>query len=264
MKVLIEPETSAEVWRYPHTQDLHYRTYANSSFQTSLGAMRHYGNPFDEPYVYQRNECVLDGDKLVSEEIELDSTEDSPDNPDARYSTFIFSGNIRLRPRLLGYPVKQTNGTLTWDHLTLARNASQRSRIRSGTYDQPSVEFLLERALASLRYASVVQAGHAFSSHPAVDPLAPIHVSVTHPLWTALEAGSGLIAAAGKAVMANGEVLVNSGVVAADSVIIPSSMSRDVSGQLVAVDVIVGESFRIVSNNFGDNGDVAWLMANPS
>lgn len=263
MKVIIEPETSAEVWRYPHTQDLHYRTYANSEFQTSLGAMRYAGDPVEKPNVYQRTNCVLNGVSLVSEEIELDSTEDSPTNPDARYSTYIFSGNIRLQPRLLGYPVKQSAGSLTWDQLTIARNAKAQSRIRSGVYDQPTVEFLIQRALADLRFASTTQAGHAFSSAPAVNPLNPIHVSQTDPVWTALEAGVGLVAAAGKAVMVDGEVLVDSDVVTADSIIAPFSMSLGVSGRLAAVDIIAGASFRIVSFNFGDNGDVAWLITNP-
>lgn len=265
MKVNVEQEKTAAIWRYTQTVDLHYRIYANEKFQTSDGEIIHEGSPFKNSPAYRKVPCSLSGDlELIAEDFEIDSTEDSPDHPDVRYSAYIFSRDTRLTTRLIGFPVPQTAGTLTWDRLTLHRDARARSVVRSGYYDQPTVEFLIERALASLRFASEIQPGHAASSFDPLDPLFPIHVSTTDPIYTALLAGVGLVAAAGKVAMVDGLAEVDSATVAANSVIVPSRMSAGFFGLLSVRNIVPGEGFQILSTNPGDNGDVGWIMTNPS
>lgn len=75
-------------------------------------------------------------------------------------------------------------------------------------------------------------------------------------------AGRGLIVAAGRATLVDGIVNIEGvdDVVAATSVIVVSSMSEGVTGNLRAVNIVDGTGFDIASTNQGDNGVVGWFM----
>lgn len=76
-----------------------------------------------------------------------------------------------------------------------------------------------------------------------------------------LLAGKGLVIAAGRATLVNGVISVEDvDDVGPTSIIVISSMSEGVTGNLRAVNVINGVGFDIISTNLGDNGEVAWIM----
>lgn len=264
-KVQVEAMQSTEIWHYKQRTGLELRIFADETFQTSDGETWDQGNPRNGTSKhYMPVPLALNGNKLSYPGFELDTTEDSPTKADPRLSAYVFAGKTLLFHRLLGFAVPVTfPNVITWEALEQHRDARRGPRPFPGSYDVGVVENLIARALGLRNVSSINDIGMAMSSFPAVDPLNPIHVSVTDPLWNALSAGMGLVAGAGKAVMVDGFVTVLTGVVVAASVIVPASMSEGVTGNLRVVNIIPGESFDIASTNFGDNGDVSWVLSNP-
>lgn len=273
MKVNIEAGKTPGLWHHKETTDLHLRHYANDAFQTNTGELwvpgSPYGGQFTSPNAYFRTEALLNGREFNWVDFETDSTEDSPTNPNARYSTYVFSRKKMLFPLLLGYGVPAVYdpelllvATHTFDSLQLHRDAHPLSRVPEGRYDIGQVEYLINRQLALLRYASILQAGIAFGTFPPVDPLAPIHVSATDPRWSALVAGVGLLAAGGQGNLVDGTATVLSDLVDSESVIAAFSMDANVTGVLRGVNVVDGESFVIESSFEGDQGKVGWFLYN--
>lgn len=255
---------STETWHHRRRTGLELRIFANERFQTSGGEFWKFGTPHGTGSKnYLSIPLTLNGNKLSIPDFELDTTEDSPTRPDPRLSAYVFAGGTLINPHLLGFPVPITfPNVITWEALEQHRDARRGPRPFPGSYEVGVVENLIARALGLRNVSSINDIGMAMSSHPAVDPAHPIHVSVTHPLWTALEAGMGLVAGAGRAVMVDGFVNVPTEVVLETSVIVPASMSNGVTGRLRAVNIVPGEGFDIVSD-FGDNGDVSWILSNP-
>ena len=109
----------------------------------------------------------------------------------------------------------------------------------------------------------------AASSYAPTDPLYPIHVSVTDPAWGNIAAGLGIAVASGQATIpddGSGEVTVTTPDVNDSQVIHVFSMDENVTGQLSVPRsaIVTDTSFKIVSNNGGDNGIVGWTIFNAS
>lgn len=264
-KVQVEAMQSTETWHHKRRTGLEERIYANETFQTSSGETWHAGSPHNGASKnYLSVPLALNGNKLAYPDFEIDTTEDSPTKADPRLSSYVFAGGTLLFPHLLGFAVPVTfPNIITWEALEQHRDARRGPRPFPGSYEVGVVENLIARALGLRNVASVNDIGMAMSSFPAIDPAAPIHVSVTDPVWNALIAGQGLVAGAGRAVMVDGVVTVPSAAVLDTSVIVPASMSEGVTGNLRAVNIVPGVSFDIASSNFGDNGEVSWFLSNP-
>lgn len=258
MKVVVEPQNTPNVWRLGGNSAL-LQIRANEAFDTFNGQYVPAAR-VDEGLCLE-TVCPIVANSLLIPDVELDSTEDSITNPRATYDAVLVSKGKKIN-FLLNFRVPATLPNLTWPILRLRKTARIPLRL-SDTYNSEQIESLIAQSLTFLRLASITQVGMAASSHPATDPGFPTHVSVTHPLIVALEAGQGLIAAAGKADMVNSAVTVLTAVVLETSVIVPASMDAGVTGALRVVNIVPGVSFNIVSSNFGDNGEVSWILSNP-
>lgn len=276
MKVIVEAHETTESYRFPIISDIVLRIYANRPFETFDGQSVPAGSPKNPNSWFLPVPCSLNGTKLHIPSFEIDSTEDSPTDRSATYTAWLYAGNAQVGtvPWLTGFavpalldPLTLLAANQTWASLILHRDAKNPPP-RQGVYDIGQVEYLITQALAFLRMASDTQVGMAAGSYPPVDPQFPIHVAQTDPLWSVLMSGQRLATASGRAVLADGSVVVGS-VLAPIAAAIPTaeiiatSRSRNVTGNLRVVDVVDGVSFTIESTEMGDNGEVSWIITNP-
>lgn len=263
MKSIIEAHNTPSIYHFPQLVGVQLRHYANAPFITYNGQMIPAGNPNSPNSWFLPVDCeVQGGSTLLIPSHEIDTTEDSPTDRTATYTSWLFANGERLGniPYLAGYGIPELPSH-TWSSLTLHRNAKNPPP-RQGVYDLGQVEYLIELKLGELRMGSETLVGNVALDQDPLDPLFPIAVGANNPLWLALQSGLGLVTAAGKAVMAGGVAPVLSEMALQNSVIICSSMSAGVTGVLRAVNIVDEEGFDVESSNPGDEGDVAWLIYN--
>lgn len=262
MKVTIEAQNTPDVWRLGGTEAL-MQIRANQSFDTFGGQFMPQGRVDEGLYLEQV--LTVDNHVLNIPSVELDSTTDALGKKDATYTVSLLTSKRKLiRPHFFVGRVPHTLApNTTWPVLRNAQPGTIPVRLLLDTYSKDEIHTLIATALTFLRMASPTQEGMAMGTFPAVDPGHPVHVSATDPLWTQIQAGQGLVAAVGKADMANGAVNVPTAVALETSVIVPASMDAGVTGALQVLNVVAGVSFDIVSSNFGDNGEVSWILSNP-
>lgn len=182
MKMIIEAINTPSVWQFPPAAYVEARTYANQTFQTYHGQIIPRGNPNDPNSYYLSTPCEISGGNVLKiPSIEIDSTEDSPTNRTATYTTWIFIDGERAGtiPFLAdfgvpyaGDPATGLDNGLTWGGLILHRDAPNPPP-RQGVYDIGQVEYLIAAALGDLRRASTTQIGMAALTTDPINPLFP-------------------------------------------------------------------------------------------
>lgn len=257
-KVIIESIASPNIWHFTETPDL--CIYANEHFIADDGTLVLAGDPrSNEPHL--KVPCQLPGAQvLLIPSFEIDSTPlDVPARHTARY-TAILKTRTYEATFLGGFAVPPEPSDMTWNFLRTYQYLGRRFSHGPQAEHQAMVTSMIADALTFLRYGSETRAGMVALSNDPTDPIFPIAVSVTDPLWEALTVGSGLIVASGREPLVNGVATVDTGAVAADSKVLVSSVDDGVSGALRVTNIVPGVSFDIVSSNGGDNGLVTWVI----
>lgn len=267
MKAIIEAHNTPSIYHFPQLVGIELRHYANKPFITYNGQVIPAGSPNSPNSWFLPVDCeVQGGNSLLIPDHEVDTTEDSPTDRSATYTSWLFANGERLGnvPYLAGYGIPALPNH-TWSSLTLHRNA-RNPPPRQGVYDLGQVEYLIELKLGELRMGSETLVGNLAIDTSPLDPNFPQAVGTQNPIWLALQAGVGLLTAAGTAILAPGvvdvRVTVLSAAVLADSKIFLSSMDPNVGGSLHVENIVPAVSFDIVSNNGGDAGAVSWMLTN--
>lgn len=263
MKILIEAINTPNIWKLSGST-AQLRIYADQTFLTSLGQWIPQGTPGSQNTLYLAVDCSIDAGQLLIPGFEIDSTVDALVNPHATYTAEIVTANKRVS-FLRNFAINtapEGDPSTTWGEVIILRNAFNPQTISDSLIRQ--LLSYIQLAVGDLNRASETNTGVVAITANGPDPTFPIAVSAHDPTWLTLQGGGGLITEADSALLANGRVTVDNATVQAESLIIVTSMSTDVTGALRVENIVPGASFDIVSSNlFGDNGQVAWIMINP-
>jgi hypothetical protein len=263
LKVTIEPTISPNIWHFSTAPEL--RVYALQDFFTDEGVPILRGTPgTDEPHL--KLQCTLQGaTALEIPELEIDPSIIS----DRRIPyTAIFQTHGRKVPFLSNFIVPPEPSDTTWYGLQLFQRLGRMRFVNPPMADiQMMMASMIADALTYLRFASETRAGMAAGTYAPLDPLFPVHVSATDPLWGNIANGVGLAVAAGQATIPDdgtGTVTVLTPSVNDTQVIQAFSMDANVTGALHVENIVEDTSFDIVSNDGGDNGLMGWTIFNAS
>lgn len=259
MKVLIEAFSSADFWKL--TGSVKLRIYANQSFWTSNGQYVPRGTVGSANTAYLEVACTVLGSTLTIPDFEIDSTVDSLDNIWATYTAELVTDGKRVS-FLANFAVNTLEAgdpSLTWGEIILLRNMLAPQSIPESLTRQ--IAAMITLAVGQLNRSSETNYGVTALTANPLDPAFPIAVGANDPVWLSLLAGTGMLAEIDTAVLVDGRVTIPAVAVAADSKIFHSAM-EGVTGALHIENIVPGESFDIVSANFGDNGTVSWALAN--
>lgn len=261
--VIVEAVNSPTIYRWPGSTAF-LRIYCNSAFFNSTGAFIGQGNAASVNSYYLQVLCTVVGNVLYIPSFQIDSTTDSPTNPAATYTAVLFTSNgARVGNFLANFGVPQIPANQTWMSLTLYKNQRPSKPILQGVWDTGQVLDMINIALAELRFSSETQVGETALSADPTDPAFPIAVSITDPTWTSIISGGGL-GVKGRATLIGGASTVAESAVESDSLIFLTGQDPQVTG-VCRIDAITpNASFIIQSSNFADDGDVAWLLLQPS
>lgn len=104
-----------------NTSGVQLRIYANQSFTASSGTLYPQSNanaPASLGTFFQVYPCTVSGGGLVIPAVTLDSTTDSPDNPDATFSAVLFDTQSGKQIQPFGtfpsFPLNPTPTSTTW------------------------------------------------------------------------------------------------------------------------------------------------------
>lgn len=221
MKRNISSLSTANIWNLTDQAPV-LETYADVQFDTSDNQTWYPGDP-QAGTLCRRDTCsVAAGVLSVPTLTNFDTTEDSPNNQTATYSTYIRATNQQLIPWLLNYRVPVGTAAISWTTLRIHK-AGVISRDPANTYTKQEVLDLLASMIASI-------------------------------------GTSGGVLAKGNAPMTAGSAAVSNVLTAVDSIIQLTGQEAGVSGTLYISDRVPGSGFTISSSNGADEGDVGWIM----
>lgn len=251
MKVIVEAQNTPNVWQISGTAQL--RTFANQPFDTFHGQYVPKGSA-NEGDLYLPVDCDTSAEQLLIPSHEVDSTEDSITNPNATYTSVLWTPQRGIiKPEFLAnYRVPATLPNQTWPLLRLHKAARIPLRI-TNTYNSEQIESLIAVALTFLRTGSPTQIGMLALQDPAVDPAFPIALGPNSPQAAR---------AHGLAQLVEGVATVITSTVLANSTIQLTGQDGNVSGTLRVESRVDGVSFEIVSDNGTDSGFVGWVIFN--
>lgn len=200
------------------------RIYANASFATEDGETILQGLIGQRYTLFKEVICTVDGATLNIPQFTLPSTEGSPTNRRATYTAILFT--------------------------------SQGARVRPNFM----TNFAVPDSLETQTWTTLALHQNARNPSPSEGV-----IDIGQVEYMIQEAIDGLqIQQAGTASLVAGEASVGSSVVESDSVIITTGQAETVSGQVRAVNIVEGESFDLLSTNLADEGNVGWILLEPS
>lgn len=197
-------------------------TYADQDFDTSSGQRMLQGD-IVAGALCRRDVCaVVSGVLSVPTIADIDTTEDSPDNQTATYSTYLRATNQQLIPWLLNYRIPVGADVITWITLRIHKaGIIQRSPL--DTYTKQEILALISQAIA-----------------------------------TAL--GAGGVIDKGTTTMLGGVAAISSTHVTPTSNIQLTGQDSGVNGTLSVLSRVPGSGAIIKSSNGADAGTIGWVI----
>lgn len=256
MKVTVEAQNTPNIWQISGPAQL--RTFANQPFDTFHGQYIPKGSANDDD-CYLPVDCDTSGSELEIPTHEIDSTEDSITNPNATYTSVLWTPKRGIiKPEFLAnYRVPATLPNQTWPLLRLHKAARIPLRI-TNTYNSEQIETLIAVALTYLRTGSPTQIGMLALQDPALNPAFPVALGPNSP---------GVTRDIGLATLVAGPdgsfVDVVSAAFTPTCGIRLTGQDDRATGNLWPINKVDGAGFTIASSNGTDDGVVLWEIVEP-
>lgn len=265
MKVPIQAANAPAIWQEGGTAAV-LRAENLKGFTTTLGQ---FVPPSSGNRLYLEVDITISAEEPMIPQFEVDSTDDcfpwdsdvTGDVPGYKFSIVTSKKKIiPYFPRCRVPTLADGDPSITWLELRALNRARKRQVIPQRFIPEMVVQAWIQAAVGALNKGNSINTGVVALTDDPLDPVFPIAVGANNALWQSLSAGTGLVIESGTAVLVNGSVTVASTLVLSTSKIFPVSMDANVTGALRVESVVPGVSFRIVSNEVGNAGAVAWMM----